>query len=83
MIIRECPTMRLSIYAMLLVLLFSSQAATAQLDDDKVAVKANPEKYEQLDTRKVSDKETWAHLAVCGDEVYVRSLDGLIAFRWR
>jgi outer membrane protein assembly factor BamB len=46
-------------------------------------MKANPQKFELLDERKVSEQETWAHLAVCDDELFVRELKGLIAFRWR
>lgn len=46
-------------------------------------VKANPRKFEILDQRKVSEQETWAHLAVCGDEVFVRELNALSAFRWK
>jgi len=46
-------------------------------------IKANPDKYEQLDTRKISDSETWAHLAVCGEEVFIRSLDAMLAFQWK
>ncbi|MCY2967195.1 MAG: PQQ-like beta-propeller repeat protein, partial [Planctomycetota bacterium] len=30
---------------------------------------ANPEKFEQLDTRQISEQDTWAHLAICGAEV--------------
>ncbi|HKB05862.1 MAG TPA: PQQ-binding-like beta-propeller repeat protein [Gemmataceae bacterium] len=43
---------------------------------------ANPRKFELLDERKVGEAETWAHLAVCGDEVYVRDMKGLTAYRW-
>lgn len=46
-------------------------------------MKANPRKFELLEERKVSEQETWAHLAVCDDELFVRELKGLIAFRWR
>ena len=45
-------------------------------------LKANPAEYEPLGQRKVADAETWAHLAVCGDELYVRDLTGLTAWRW-
>jgi outer membrane protein assembly factor BamB len=45
--------------------------------------KADPRKYELLDSRQISDDETWAHLAVCGDELYVRELNALTAYRWR
>ena len=44
--------------------------------------KANPKAFEPLDQRKVSDQDTWAHLAVCGDEVFVRELNALSVFRW-
>ncbi len=46
-------------------------------------IKANPKEFELLDERKVSDQETWAHLAVCGDEVFVRELNGLSVFVWK
>ena len=44
---------------------------------------ANPEKFELLDQRTVSDSETWAHLAVAGEELFVRELNGLSAWRWK
>jgi outer membrane protein assembly factor BamB len=45
-------------------------------------IKANPEKFELLDRRKVSKDETWGHLAVAGDEVFVRELKAIAAYRW-
>jgi hypothetical protein len=46
-------------------------------------IRANPEKFELLDTRQLSEDSAWAHLAVCGDEVFVRELGALVAYRWR
>lgn len=46
-------------------------------------IKANPREFELLGQRKVSDEDTWAHLAVCGDEVFVRELNALSVFRWQ
>ncbi len=46
-------------------------------------IKANPKQFELLDSRKLSKDDTWAHLAVCGDEVYVRELNALAVYRWR
>jgi outer membrane protein assembly factor BamB len=43
---------------------------------------ANPKELEILSERKVADAETWAHLAVCGNEIYVRDLNGLTAWTW-
>ena len=45
-------------------------------------IKANPAKYEDIDQRKISDKETWAHLAVSGSEIFIRELNALTAWRW-
>lgn len=49
---------------------------------DLLLIKANPEKFELLGQSHVSDSPTWAHLAVCGDEVFVRDLKGLTVHRW-
>ena len=49
---------------------------------DLLLINANPEKFELLSQRHVSDSPTWAHLAVCGDEVFVRDLKGLTVYRW-
>ncbi|HNO32628.1 MAG TPA: hypothetical protein PKI78_12645, partial [Anaerolineales bacterium] len=46
-------------------------------------IKANPKEFELLDELQVSDDETWGHLAVCGDELFVRELRALAVYRWR
>jgi outer membrane protein assembly factor BamB len=46
-------------------------------------IKANPEKFELLGTCKISDDETWAHLSVAGDELFIREQAGLAAYRWK
>jgi outer membrane protein assembly factor BamB len=45
-------------------------------------LKANPAEFEVLGEAVVSKAETWAHLAVCGDEVIVRDLNALTVYRW-
>ncbi|MCA9125936.1 MAG: PQQ-like beta-propeller repeat protein [Planctomycetales bacterium] len=45
-------------------------------------LRANPEKFELIDERKVSDEETWAHLAVSGQEVIIRELNAVSVYRW-
>jgi hypothetical protein len=32
--------------------------------------------------RKVSEEESWAHLAVVDDQVFVRHLKGLSVYQW-
>jgi outer membrane protein assembly factor BamB len=46
-------------------------------------IRANPDEYELLDTRTVSQQPTWAHLAVCGGELYIRELNAIASYRWR
>ncbi len=46
-------------------------------------IKADPKGFELLDQRKVAEEDTWAHLAVCGDEIFVRELRAMAAFRWK
>ena len=50
---------------------------------DLLLIRANPEKFEQLDARKISKDPAWAHLAVCGDEVFVRELNAMSTYRWK
>ena len=44
--------------------------------------RANQEKFELLDQRKLADAETWAHLAVAGEALFVRELNALVGYRW-
>jgi hypothetical protein len=46
-------------------------------------IKANPKAFELLDEMKISDADTWAHLAVSGDELYIRELNALAVYRWQ
>ncbi len=46
-------------------------------------IRANPKKFELLDQRRISDSPTWAHLAVCDYEIFIRELNGLAAYRWK
>jgi outer membrane protein assembly factor BamB len=44
-------------------------------------LRANTERLELLDSRKVAE-DSWAHLAVSGDEIFVRELQAIVAYRW-
>jgi len=46
-------------------------------------IRANPERFELLDTRKIASAPTWGHVAVTGDEVFVRELEAIAAYRFR
>ncbi|MCS6865345.1 MAG: PQQ-binding-like beta-propeller repeat protein [Gemmataceae bacterium] len=45
-------------------------------------IKANSREFELLDKRQLDTNDTWAHLAVCGDEIVIRDLNGLTVWRW-
>ncbi len=45
-------------------------------------LRANPRKFELIDQRKISDEPTWAHLAVCGGEVFIRELNAMAVYSW-
>jgi outer membrane protein assembly factor BamB len=44
---------------------------------------ANPDKFDVIDRIEVSEDPTWGHLAVDGDQILVRELNGLSAFSWQ
>jgi len=44
---------------------------------------ANPDEYTVVDEREVSEDDTWSHLAVSGDQLFIREQFGLAAWRWR
>lgn len=47
-----------------------------------ILFRADAGKFDLLDRRKVSGRPTWAHVALCGEELFVRDLKGLTAYRW-
>jgi hypothetical protein len=46
-------------------------------------INANPKSFDLLSEVKLETPSTWAHLAVCGEELYVRHLKGLNVYRWK
>ena len=45
-------------------------------------IRANPQKWELLDSRKISEDESWAHVAIGGRQLFIRELHGLAVYRW-
>ena len=45
-------------------------------------LRADQENFELLDERKLGGAETWAHLAAADDELFIRELNALTAYRW-
>ncbi len=46
-------------------------------------IRATPDEFDLVDSRKISDSETWAHLAIAGDQLFVRELNGIAAYSWK
>lgn len=46
-------------------------------------INANPEKFELVDRRKISEESTWAHLAVCDSQIFVRGLKSMTVLNWK
>jgi outer membrane protein assembly factor BamB len=49
---------------------------------DLLLIRANPEKFELIESRKISEQPTWAHLAVAGDQIFIRELRAIKSYRW-
>jgi outer membrane protein assembly factor BamB len=45
-------------------------------------LEASPEALRVLDSQQVSNRSTWAHLAIRGDQLFIRDLEGVTAYRW-
>jgi outer membrane protein assembly factor BamB len=46
-------------------------------------LRANPAELEMLDSAEVGSQPTWGHIAVSGDQIFVRELEAIAAYRWR
>ncbi len=46
-------------------------------------IAANPEQFQLIDSIKVSEQQTWAHLAVSGSQLAIRELNGIALFDWK
>jgi hypothetical protein len=45
-------------------------------------IRANPEKFDLIEKRRLTESETWAHLAVGENLLLVRELHALAAYDW-
>ena len=54
------------------------------LDEDGTLylIEPNPKKFIIKESRKISDSPTWAHLAVSGNQIFVRELEALACYSW-
>lgn len=52
-------------------------------DGELILLRANSSQFELLDRRRISDQDTWGHLALYGEQIFVREKEGLLALQWR
>ncbi len=45
-------------------------------------IRAHPAALDVLDSREIATTETWGHLAVSNDQIFVRELEAIAAYRW-
>ncbi|MFM8335095.1 MAG: PQQ-binding-like beta-propeller repeat protein, partial [Opitutaceae bacterium] len=45
-------------------------------------IEADPKEFRLVGQHKVAETETWAHVAISGDEIFVRELKAMAVFRW-
>ena len=58
------------------------RALALTADGNLLLIELTPSGFKLVDTHKISDSPTWAHLAVCGEELFVRELKGLAKLQW-
>ena len=44
--------------------------------------RANPDQFDQIDQVRISEQPTWGHLAIRGNEIFIRELEAISAYRW-
>ena len=43
---------------------------------------SNTGRFDLVDRKRIAEEETWGHVAVSGNDVFVRELKAISAFRW-
>lgn len=46
-------------------------------------IRTDLEKFELLSDRKVSESPTWGHIAISGNEIFIRELQAIAAWEWK
>jgi len=45
-------------------------------------IEASPEEFKLIDRRKIAE-DTWAHLAISGEQMFVRELRAMVMYDWK
>jgi outer membrane protein assembly factor BamB len=46
-------------------------------------ISADPSEFDLIDRRRVAENDTWGHIAVSKNQIFIRRLDGLAAYSWK
>jgi outer membrane protein assembly factor BamB len=46
-------------------------------------IEADPKELKILDTREIAESESWAHLAISGDQIFIRDLKNLSVYQFQ
>ena len=52
-------------------------------DGQLLLIHADPDRFVLADSRKISTAETWGHLAIVGQHIYIRERNAIAAYRWK
>ena len=52
-------------------------------DGKLLLIHADPDRFVLVDSRNISTAETWGHLAVAGQHIYIRERNAIAAYRWK
>ena len=44
---------------------------------------ANPNKFNLIDRRRIAQNDTWGHIAISKNQIFIRRLDGLAVYNWK
>jgi outer membrane protein assembly factor BamB len=51
-------------------------------EGELVLIRARPDRCELVDSRMISMTETWGHLALAGNQIFIREKNAIVAYRW-
>jgi len=52
-------------------------------DGRLLLIHADPSRFVLADSRKISTSETWGHLAIVGQHIYIRERNAIAAYEWK
>ena len=52
-------------------------------DGQLLLLHADPNRFVLVDSRKISTAETWGHLAITGQQIYIRERNAIAAYEWK